>query len=118
MKKPILFVALLITTSFLGAPVVAGTITGKVADILFTDGPAGSTTEALTYVFVDGTPSGKPACATASYWMVRDAKSEGGKLQIAALMTAKASGRDVTIAGTNACARSPDGEDIKTVVLK
>jgi hypothetical protein len=65
--------------------------------------------------FVDGTPSGKPACARVAYWMIRDENSAAGKRLIAALMAAKAAQRPIHVNGSNTCQRWPDGEDVESI---
>jgi hypothetical protein len=97
--------------------VLAGTQTAQVADISIRTGDVGTSEDSLVIVNLAATPAktGSPACATFAYWIIRDAKSEVGKQQIALLMTAKAQARPVTIYGTDSCSRWPNGEDIRQV---
>lgn len=88
---------------------VAGTISGKISTIIQ------RSTDGLTYVVIDGTASGKPACASNTYWMVYDENSDSGKKQFAMLLAAWASGLQVKIVGRNSCLRWPDGEDINYI---
>lgn len=89
---------------------IAGTQTGKVQRILVRE-------DGLHYVVLDGTPTGKPLCATIGYWMIKDESSNYGKAQLSLLMMAFASGKTVTIDGRNTCSRWPDGEDISSVFV-
>ena len=89
----------------------AGTVTGTV-DILIV-----RQSDGLTYVYMNGTPSGKPACATKAYWIIQDENSEAGKKLYALLLAAKASNSEIKIGGAGTCTRWPDGEDIAWIQL-
>jgi hypothetical protein len=89
----------------------AGSQVGKVSRLIV------RSDDGLVYLFLTGTGSGKPACATIAYWMIRDEKSAAGKQQLALLMLAEATGQQVTITGTGRCERWSDGEDISEVHL-
>lgn len=106
------FAVLLPTIAFAG-----GTQTGLIGDMTFRSGDVGTINDSLVVVNLASTSpkTGGPACATQRYWMIRDAKSEIGKQQIALLMTTKALGRSVTIEGTGTCTRWLDGEDILNI---
>src|SRR5882672_3886970 len=85
----------------------AGTVTGTVTQIFLRD------SDGLMYVALSGTPSGRPACASATnYWMVPNETTDSGKRLYAALLAAKMSGRTIVIVGKNTCTRWLDGEDI------
>ncbi|WP_246022722.1 hypothetical protein [Cognatilysobacter terrigena] len=72
--------------------------------------------DGLILFYLDGAPSAKPACTNGhTYWMIKDEKSETGKRQLAMLMAARAAGLPVTVLGTGACTRWPDGEDVDSV---
>ena len=73
--------------------------------------------DGLIFFVLDGNRSAKPSCATRDYWMIRDEKSNAGKQQFAALLSAKISGRAILIRGSGTCARWGDGEDIESVVV-
>lgn len=73
--------------------------------------------DGLIVVVLDGPVSGRPACATINYWMVKNETSNTGKQQLAQLLAARVSGQQITIVGTNTCTRWPDGEDIDDVML-
>lgn len=90
----------------------AGTQVGKIDNI------AARTSDGLLIIELTGTASGKPQCATHSYWMIKNENSTIGKQQLAMLMAAQLSGKTVTIVGTAACTRWADGEDIEYVMVK
>jgi hypothetical protein len=73
--------------------------------------------DGLTFVHLDGAASGKPACATYDYWMIKADASLAGKQQYAALLGAKLSGKTVRIVGSNLCTRWGDGEDIDSLFV-
>lgn len=74
--------------------------------------------DGLTYVVINGTSSGRPSCATGSYWIIAHEDSESGKKQFAMLMTAYATGSPVVLHGMGACNRWSDGEDIDEIFLQ
>jgi hypothetical protein len=88
---------------------IAGTISGKIATVVQ------RSSDGLTYVVIDGTPSGRPACASNTYWMIADENSEAGKKQFAMLLAAWAGGLEIKIVGRNSCLRWSDGEDINYI---
>lgn len=100
-------VGLLSTT----VPATAGTVTGTIQWVI------SRSTDGLTYAAINGTASGKPACATQGYWIITDENSEAGKKQYAMLLLAQASGATVTITGNNTCTRWSDAEDIEYIQL-
>jgi len=73
--------------------------------------------DGLIYVLIDGPMSNRPACATINYWMIKNENSTTGKQQLAQLLAARASGKQVTLVGSNTCTRWSDGEDIDDVVF-
>jgi len=91
----------------------AGIYTGKIATIYIRQ------SDGIVYVVVQGTPTGKPACATNSnhYVMIKDENSAAGKRLLAALLTAHSVGRTVQILGANTCTRWVDGEDIDELYI-
>ncbi|MDM3871230.1 hypothetical protein QSV34_07660 [Porticoccus sp. W117] len=92
----------------------AGQATGKIKDILIRD------SDGLVYIILknDAQVSDKPACATNSYWMIKDENSETGKRQLSALLAAQLAGKEITIVGYNTCTRWGDGEDINLVRIR
>ena len=49
--------------------------------------------DGLIYFDMSGSHGGRPACATYSYWMIKDENSAAGKRQLAVLLTARATGK-------------------------
>lgn len=75
--------------------------------------------DGLTFFTLAGAAkSDSPACATNSYWMIKDENSEVGKKQYAMVLAAQASGRELTVVGMNSCTRWLDGEDVNWMQLK
>ncbi|WP_372627600.1 hypothetical protein [Arsukibacterium sp.] len=109
-KFKFLLVSVLFT---FGWPVSAGSQVGKVDYVIVraSDG-------LVFFGLIDGVKSGSPACATNSYWMIRDENSEAGKKQYAMLLTAQASGRNIEVTGMNTCNRWSDGEDVNWLRLR
>lgn len=88
-----------------------GEVTGIVARLIV------RASDGLTYVYIDGTPTGQPACAARGYWMIMDETSEAGRKQYAMLLAAATKGTPVIVTGNNTCTRWPDGEDINYIDL-
>jgi hypothetical protein len=88
-----------------GSPAWAGTQTGKVTTPI-------TRADGLVYFFVEGVASGKPACATIGYWMIKAEGTIGGKQQVATLIAAKVAGKTISVVGANTCTRWSDGEDV------
>lgn len=89
----------------------AGIQTGTVGDVIIRQ------SDGLVYFYLSGTATGKPACATGSYWIIKDENSNAGKQIIAALLAANAQGTTVTVEGFNTCTRWPNGEDVLRIIL-
>jgi hypothetical protein len=90
----------------------AGSVTGTVSEVI------ARASDGLTYVYMNGTSSGRPACAAnTSYWMIMSESSDVGKKQYAMLLAAKAGGIQLTIQGNNTCSRWADGEDISYIIF-
>ena len=87
------------------------TQTGQVTQVIV------RSSDGLIYFFLSTTPDGKPACATQPYFMIKDETSAAGKQQLALLMQARATGQAITVIGTGACGRWPDGEDVLVIML-
>lgn len=87
----------------------AGTQTGTITSLYVRD------SDGLIYLFMTGTATGQPGCATGNYWMVRAENSEAGKRQFATLLAAKLAGQTIQLIGKNTCVRWVDGEDIEEV---
>lgn len=105
------FLKVFVLYTALSASALAGTQSGKVTKVFI------RASDGLVYFFVEGTGTGKPACASAGYWIIKDENSSAGKRQLAALLTARASGEAVTISGMNTCTRWHDGEDVEEILL-
>lgn len=100
-----------ITFSLLSCAAAAGTITGTVASVL------ARASDGLTYVYINGSASGQPACATNTYWMIVNETSDVGHKQYSMLLVAQATGAQVTLYGSGTCTRWPDGEDINEIQI-
>ncbi len=59
-----------------------------------------------------------PACASKSYWLIKDENSTAGQSQFAQLLAAQAANKEVEISGLNTCSRWGDGEDINTIIIR
>lgn len=91
----------------------AGSQVGTVSSVMV------RASDGLTYFTIAGpAKANNPACATSSYWMIKDENSEVGKKQYALLLTAQASGRELTVVGMDTCTRWADGEDVNWLQLK
>jgi hypothetical protein len=91
----------------------AGSQVGAVSSVIV------RASDGLTYFTIAGpAKSNSPTCATIGYWMIKDENSEVGKKQYAMLLTALASGRELTVSGMNTCTRWGDGEDVDWMQLK
>jgi hypothetical protein len=73
--------------------------------------------DGLVYFNLTGTHDAKPACAAQSYWMIKDESSAAGKRQLAMLLLARATDKEVQVFGTNACSRWGDGEDVDSLKM-
>lgn len=91
---------------------MAGDQVGQVLDIQV------RAPDGLNIIELSGSHSSKPACASFSYWLIKDENSTAGKQQLALLMAAQASAQTVQIVGSGTCSRWPDGEDIGAVIIK
>jgi hypothetical protein len=107
-KKILTTIALSISAS---VAVAGGTITGTVQLLI------ARASDGLTYVVINGTASGHPACATNSYWIIMNETSDAGHKQYAMLLAAQASGSQVSIVGAGTCTRWGDGEDIDYIEI-
>lgn len=91
----------------------AGSQTGKVTNIIVRQ------SDGLHYFYMSGTGENRPDCAAShTYWMIKDENSTVGKTQFSMLLTAYASGRTITVAGTNTCTCWGDGEDVNVIQLR
>ncbi|MFW1983087.1 hypothetical protein ACG94M_07125 [Acinetobacter guillouiae] len=113
MKKVVFFVLLMSQLVFAGN-VLASDYTGKVESIVVRD------SDGLIYIYFSGSRSSNiPDCAkNTSYMMIKNENSATGKRQLAMLMLAQASNRNVGVEGANVCTRWHDGEDIQSVILQ
>lgn len=90
-----------------GGHAIAGQQTGQVTEVLV------RASDGLVYFYVSGTATAKPACAKNTYWMIKDENSATGKRQLAMLLMARETGRQVIVGGANTCTRWSDGEDVE-----
>ncbi|MFL7023521.1 hypothetical protein BCS58_04265 [Enterovibrio norvegicus] len=104
-----LFLASLI---FIPSLTYAGSQTGKVGYIVV------RASDGLVYFTVRGeAAAGQPACATNTYWMIRDENSNSGKQQYSMILSAHASGKVVNVVGMDSCIRWGDGEDVNYIQI-
>jgi len=102
----------LVFTLLAGTSVLASTHTGKIKKLYV------RASDGLVYFNLDtSAPNDKPACATKSYWMIKDENSEAGKKQYSMILAAHAAGREITVSGTGECTRWGDGEDVDSIVM-
>lgn len=94
--------------------VFSGEQSGKV-DVLYA---RGSDNLHLVTLTGGGLKVDSPACATEGYWLIKDEKSAAGRSQFSQLLSAKISGKTVSISGMNTCSRWGDGEDIDVIVIQ
>ncbi|WMS87500.1 hypothetical protein [Pleionea litopenaei] len=107
MKKILLIVLL-----SLAGQVVAGVVKGKVDWIRI------RASDGLIYFRIDGTSVDKPACSTSTNWSIKDENSNAGKAQLSALLAAQASGKMITVNGSNQCTRWADMEDANIILIE
>jgi hypothetical protein len=70
----------------------------------------------LVWFYLSGTnKTPGPDCAKHAYYMIKDENSSAGKRQLATLLAAKTSGKEVTVHGDNTCTRWGDGEDVELI---
>jgi hypothetical protein len=101
--------ALLASLSLIALPALAGSQTGKIAQLYI------RASDGLVYFNLSGPVSGRPACASNSYWMIKDENSAAGKRQTALLLTARATDQVITVYGSSTCTRWGDGEDVDLI---
>ncbi|NVJ60820.1 MAG: hypothetical protein HWE27_10530 [Gammaproteobacteria bacterium] len=107
MKSFIAIIFLLVSA----CPLIAGQSIGYIDSIIVRD------SDGLVYFTLKNEviETAKPACATKTYWMIRDENSKTAEYQISQLLAAQMAGKKVTIYGHGACTRWGDGEDVNTV---
>ncbi|QNM98929.1 hypothetical protein H9L41_10415 [Chitinimonas koreensis] len=93
----------------IGVPALAGSQAGQITKLIV------RASDGLIYFFLDGTPTGRPTCADAPYWMIKNENSNVGKQQLATLLAARAAGQPVAVTGTGACTRWSNGEDVDSI---
>ena len=96
--------ALLLLTGSLCAD--AGEASGPVSKVIVRQ------SDGITYFYVNGPATGKPACANHAYWIIQDENSSAGRSILTLVLSAQASGQRVTVHGNNTCTRWHDGEDV------
>lgn len=102
----------LICAGTIPAPASAGQQSGRVVQLIV------RASDGLIYAYLDGAASGKPACATNSYWMIKSESTLVGRQHHATLLAAKLSGKTLLLIGANTCTRWGDGEDINEIWLQ
>lgn len=102
--------AIMLTLS-INTSVLAGSQIGKITHLTVRQ------SDGLIYFNVSNTAHNKPSCATHPYWMIRNEKSQVGKVQYAMLLTAQAAKRTIAVTGNNTCSRWGDGEDVNAITL-
>lgn len=90
----------------------AGVQTGVITQIMV------RASDDLHYFYMSNEATGRPACGTGTYWMIRDENSATGKHKFAMLLAAYAAGSQVTITGTDTCTRWANGEDVNMVRVR
>jgi hypothetical protein len=100
-----------ITFLLFSCAAAAGNVTGTVASVLV------RASDGLTFIYMNGSASGQPACATNPYWIILNETSDAGHKQYAMLLDALATGAQVTIFGNGTCTRWGDGEDINVIQI-
>lgn len=95
--------------ALLVTPAYSGQQTGLITQVIT------RASDGLVYFFMSGSPSDRPSCARISYWMIKDENSAAGKRQLAVLLAAHATSKEVTVTGSNTCSRWGDGEDVEEV---
>ena len=80
-------------------PAAAGSETGQITALRT------RSSDNLVFFNLNGTPTGKPACARYAYWMIKDENSAAGKRQFAMLMSAAMAGKTVTVVDPNQWAK-------------
>ena len=73
--------------------------------------------DGLIHIYMSGTHTNRPPCATSTYWMIKDENSNTGKQQLAMLLLARATGQTISVSGTDSCTRWGDGEDLDAISL-
>lgn len=105
--KRIILLAIMSNAAF------AGQQTGQVVSIRVSSMTVSSNT---THIQLSGVSSGRPPCATLEFWAF-DSDTPQGKSFLAAVLVAQATGREVTIYGTNNCALRPGMESVAEIDL-
>lgn len=116
MKLSLIFKPLLAITAALliAHPAQAGTQTGVVTELM-----ARASDGVISFKLSNTAGPTRPSCASlTTYWIIKDEKPEAGKRQLALLMMARAGNLTVTVVGSAACTRWPDGEDANTLIIQ
>jgi hypothetical protein len=101
----------IVSVLFVNSLAAAGAQGGKVLNLQV------RASDGLIAFDLEGIHDQRPACATHSYWIIKDENSATGKRQLALLIAAQASGRPVFINGSNSCTRWVDGEDVDSLTI-
>jgi len=106
--------SLLFALGILPISVFAGEQSGLVMDIRVNN----TSTYSGSHVFINGTYIARPECGTNSLWWVFDTDTSTGKVMLATLLTAKATGKTVILWGSGGCALRPGMETIVQVSIQ
>ena len=106
MKKIIIFFLLLASGSAL-----AGNQTGTVQKLFVSGRDYAAPNQNPTHVHISGDYNIKPECATSGYWAV-DTDTQQGKAILSLLLTAYATGKNVSFLGIGSCSLRPDMETL------
>ena len=106
MKTIIIFFLLLVSSiSF------AGNQSGSVQKLFVSGRDYAAPNQNPTHLNITGNYIAKPACATSGYWAV-DTDTQQGKSILSLLLTAYATGKEISLLGTGNCSLRPDMETL------
>ena len=104
--------SLLFALGILPISVFAGDQSGPVMDIRVT-----SISNGGSHLTINGTYNALPGC-TAGVWWAFDTDTSTGKVMLATLLTAKATGKNVILWGSGTCALRPGMETLVQVSIQ
>lgn len=105
--KTILIFFLLLVSGFS----IAGSQTGEVQKLFVSGRDYAAPNQNPTHLYIAGNYNAKPACATSGYWAV-DTDTQQGKSILSLILTAYATGKQVSLLGTGNCTLRPDMETL------
>lgn len=68
-------------------------------------------------IYLEGSISGRPSCATQPYWRIESRGSEDGSQKMITILTALQMRHPILITGTGQCTQWTDVEDVETVTV-